>query len=136
MWWLKIFSWFSGLDIAGLAGKAVEAYSKSKDTTVALDEHDTELVKAHLEASIQEEDINASVLKAEQGSFITRMIRPLGILPFIIYIWKLVVWDKVLGLGVTDPLNAWLYGIAGTMFGSYYIGNEVRKSIITYANRK
>ena len=32
------------------------------------------------------------------------MIRPLLALPVIIYLWKVIVWDKVLGLGTTDAI--------------------------------
>ena len=32
------------------------------------------------------------------------MIRPLLALPVIIYLWKVIVWDKVLAWGTTDPI--------------------------------
>jgi hypothetical protein len=33
------------------------------------------------------------------------MIRPLLALPVIIYLWKVIAWDKVLGLGTTDAIG-------------------------------
>jgi hypothetical protein len=33
------------------------------------------------------------------------MIRPLLAFPLIIYVWKVIVWDKVLGWGSTDPIT-------------------------------
>jgi hypothetical protein len=32
------------------------------------------------------------------------MIRPLLALPVIVYLWKVIVWDKVLGWGTTDAI--------------------------------
>ena len=44
------------------------------------------------------------MLIAEQGRWYTAIIRPLLALPVIIYLWKVIVWDNVLGLGSTDPI--------------------------------
>lgn len=129
LWIVKLFS---GLDINGLVGKAVDVYSKSKDTQVTLDDHEKDLIEKQTQLAVREEALNADIIKSEQGNWLTRSIRPLFALPFVIYIWKLVVWDKVLGLGVTDGLNNWLYGIAGTIIGSYFVGSEIRRTIVTY----
>jgi len=37
---------------------------------------------------------------------VTAIIRPLLALPVVIFMWKVIVWDKVLGLGSTDALPA------------------------------
>lgn len=43
-------------------------------------------------------------------------------LPFAIYIWKVVVWDVVLGWGTTDPIRgdvaSWANLIIGFIFGA------------------
>jgi hypothetical protein len=46
-----------------------------------------------------------AVIIAEQGRWCTAMIWPLLALPVIIYLWKVIVWDKVLGLGTTDAIG-------------------------------
>ena len=42
--------------------------------------------------------------------------------PLVIYIWKVVVWDIVLGLGTTDPIRGqvadWANTIIWSIFGS------------------
>jgi hypothetical protein len=41
------------------------------------------------------------------------MIWPLAALPVVIFLWKVIVWDKVLGWVSTDPLT----GDVGTWAG-------------------
>jgi hypothetical protein len=38
-----------------------------------------------------------ALILAEQGRWYTAIIRPLLALPIIIYLWKVIVWDKVPG---------------------------------------
>ena len=37
-----------------------------------------------------------------------------------IYVGKLLIWDKVLGLGATDPLVGWIEITANLIVGSYF----------------
>lgn len=37
-----------------------------------------------------------------------------------IYFGKLLIWDKVLGLGITDPLAGWAQITANLVVGSYF----------------
>lgn len=53
---------------------------------------------------ISELEARRDVLIAEQGSWMTRWIRPALALPVVIFWFKLIVWDTVLGWGSTpDP---------------------------------
>lgn len=67
------------------------------------------------------------VLIAEQRHRVTRWIRPVIAAPFAIYIWKIVVWDKVLGWGVTDPLSAPFYEIMLVVLGAYFLARPFEK---------
>ena len=67
------------------------------------------------------------VLIAEQGSWMTRWVRPAFALPFVLYIWKIVLWDKVLGWGVTDSLSDNLTTILVTIVGAYFITRPFEK---------
>ena len=57
----------------------------------------------------------------------TRWIRPLFALPFIIYNLKVVVWDKVLGLGTTDVLSDQYWQLQMIVFGAYFITRGLGK---------
>jgi hypothetical protein len=37
-----------------------------------------------------------------------------------VYVAKLLIWDKVLGLGTTDPLAGWIEITANLIVGSYF----------------
>jgi hypothetical protein len=43
----------------------------------------------------------SAIIIAEQGRWYTAIIRPLLVASVIIYFWKVIVWDKVLGLGTS-----------------------------------
>lgn len=50
-----------------------------------------------------------------------KLFRALLVTPAIVLLWKIVVWDKVLGWGVTDPLGELLVYYVGAVI-SYYLG--------------
>lgn len=70
------------------------------------------------------------ILVKEKGSGTNALVRMLFAAPFIAYTWKLVLWDKVLGLGVTDKLSddltyIWL-AIVGFYFAQWLVGRTAR----------
>lgn len=136
MWWLKIFTWISGLNIGDLAKTAVSAYADKQDAGVKHDQISADLAAKSVELSVQEAQVNASIIIAEQGNRLTRLARPLIAAPFIIYLWKVVFWDKVLGLGVTDALGTNLDAIMGAIISSYFIGRTIEKTVSTIRNQK
>ena len=88
----------------------------------------TDHEKLEADQRIQELQAQQSVLIAEQGNWMTRWIRPAFALPFVIYNAKVVVWDKVLGLGVTDPLSAEFAQMQMVMIGAYFLGRSIEKT--------
>ena len=38
----------------------------------------------------------------------------------LVYYAKLIIWDKVLGLGITDPLGGWVLWAANLVIGFYF----------------
>ena len=91
-----------------------------------------EAIKAELGAQQEAR----AILIAEQGRWYTAIIRPLFALPFVIYIWKLVVWDKVLGLGSTDPLSPELWSVLTTIIAAFFIGRSAEKIASTFTSRR
>ena len=55
------------------------------------------------------------------------MRRPLFAFAFIIYVWKVVVWDKVLGLGSTDALSGDVAQKATVVLTAYFGGRSLEK---------
>ncbi|MCR4332284.1 MAG: hypothetical protein NUV34_06210, partial [Sulfuricaulis sp.] len=54
-------------------------------------------------------------------------IRPLFAFPFVVYNGKLVLWDKVLGWGTTDPLSAELFQIEMIIIGAFFLTRGAEK---------
>jgi len=67
------------------------------------------------------------ILLEETKHSSTRWIRPAFAAPFVIYNLKVIVWDKVLGWGVTDPLSQNMWWIEVTIIGFYFLGRPVEK---------
>jgi hypothetical protein len=64
------------------------------------------------------------------------MIRPLLALPVIIYFWKVIVWDKVLGLGTTDAIGGDVGVWAGMIVTTYVGGRSLEKIARTIWRRE
>jgi small-conductance mechanosensitive channel len=100
----------------------VAAYKAKLEAAGTKDAKAVELAIAEIEGEIAARSAAKEVIIAEQGRWYTAIIRPLFALPFVIYIWKIVVWDKALGLGVTlgslDPgMTSVLQAIIYSYFG-------------------
>ncbi len=67
------------------------------------------------------------VLVAEQRNRLTRWIRPAFAFPFIVYDFKVIVWDKVLGLGTTDALSPQFWQLQMIVFGAYFLTRPFEK---------
>ena len=70
------------------------------------------------------------LLMKEQDGWITRLIRPAFALPFIVYNMKIIIWDKVLRLGSTDPLSDNLYQVQMIVIGFYFLTRGIEKMIV------
>ena len=63
----------------------------------------------------------------EQGRWYTALPRLIFAGSFMIYTWKVVVWDKVFGLGVTDPLGGDVAQWAMIVLTAYFGGRSLEK---------
>jgi len=110
-----ILTWLKDLYVARLA--AANAQDKLA----------VELAVKEIEAEITaRKDANALII-AEQGRWWTAIIRPLAALPVVIYIWKVIVYDKVLGMGTTDPITGEVATWAGVIVTTYFGGRTIEK---------
>ena len=111
-----MFSWVLGLldPLGRIANRLQRAYEAKLRA-----QNDRERIAA--EVRIKQLEAQQRVLLAEQKSRLTRWIRPAFALPFIIYDFKIVVWDKVLGLGTTDPLSPEFWQLQMIVFGAYFL---------------
>lgn len=89
-----------------------------------------ELAQQQFALDRREAEVNADVVKAEQGNWMTRLPRPLIALAVVVLIWKLLVYDKALGqwtAGHTDPLGEDIWSVVKVIIISYFGGRTAEK---------
>jgi len=87
----------------------------------------TEQQRIEAEVTISQLEAQQKLLVAEQATRATRWIRPLFALPFVIYNFKVIVWDKVFGFGTTDVLSDQYWQLQMIVFGAYFITRGLAK---------
>lgn len=116
----KILSWLSGGAIDAIGRQLTHAYELK---LVA----DTDAKKLDAEKRIETLKAQQAVLITEQGNWVTRWIRPAFAAPFIIYNFKIIVWDKVFGFGTTDALSPEYWQLQMIVFGAYFLTRPFEK---------
>ena len=105
----------------------IAAYKAKLDAANTTDRVAADLAAKEIAAEIETRKQAAAVVLAEQGRWWTAIIRPLAALPVVIYIWKVIVIDKVLGLGTTDPISGEVATWAGVIVTTYFGGRTIEK---------
>lgn len=121
--WSLILSFIGGPVINGL----IAAYRERLAATNTQDRMALDLLQTEINAEIAARAEANKLLIAEQGNWLTRCIRPLFAMPFIIFAFKVVVYDKCLGLGVTDALDPHMWSVFNTVIVSYFGATAVER---------
>ena len=90
-------------------------------TRVELEKEKNTERRIELEGEVAALNAQQSVLIHTQQYFLNRLARFLLTVPIIVILWKLFIWDKVLGWGVTDPLGADLWDVLKIVMGGYFV---------------
>lgn len=110
----KLLTWLSSGGIAAIGEQLNKAYDAKLKAT---NDHE----KLQAEQDIARLEAQQAILLAEQGRWLTCWIRPVIALPFVVYLWKLVIYDKVLGWGTTDNLSTDLWQLMMVVVGAYFL---------------
>lgn len=113
-----VLKWLTGGGIAAIGTELRGAYEAKLRAT-----NDRERVEA--EERIARLEAQQSVLIAEQGRWLTAWVRPAIALPFVVYLWKLVIYDKVLAWGSTDNLSPELWNLMMVVMGAYFLTRPI-----------
>jgi hypothetical protein len=54
---------------------------------------------------------------------VTAWLRVIAAAPFLVYVWKLILWDKIVlaGTGTTDDLSPHLWYLALVVYGFLFL---------------
>lgn len=118
-----LLSFFGGPVITGLIDgyKAKLAAQNTKGRLAA------DLAMKEIEAEIDARKEARKIIIAEQGWWVTAVVRPLFAIPLIIFWWKIIIWDKLLGWGATDALTGHTEQWAMVIIGAYFVGRSGEK---------
>lgn len=130
-----ILQWLGGLLGGPFIKAALEAYRARLASDGNADQRTSDLYVRELMVEQRERELATRLLIAEQGRWYTALPRPLFAAAFVIYAWKVVVWDKVLGLGTTDPLTGEVAHWAMIVLTAYFGGRSLEKVARILARR-
>lgn len=132
-----MIAWLLSFLSGPLLSKLVDAYRARLDAAGKQDVLAVDLARAEIHAEIAARTAAKEIIIAEQGRWYTAIIRPLFALPFVIYIWKIVVYDKVLGLGITvGGLDANMKDVLTAIVYSYFGLAAVTRVTTVFGRRK
>lgn len=122
-----ILSWLASLLTGPLLNKALEGW-KAK---LAAD-NDAERIAAELatrELAVQQREIE--VQSEYRVASLGYWYEPDKLMGYAVavYVGKLLIYDKVLGLGTTDPLGGWIETTANLIVASYFAKRTVENAL-------
>jgi hypothetical protein len=86
-----------------------------------------DLAKKGMEVDLKLAELNQQITLAEEGRWWTALPRALVTYAFAIYVFKVVVWDTVLGWGSTPALHGDISVWAGWLMGMWFGGRTIEK---------
>jgi hypothetical protein len=122
-----ILGWLGNLLGGPFAKAAVDAYRAKLTADNTSNKIAADLAARELSVEQREAELATQTVIAEQGRWYTALPRPAFAFAFVIYVWKVVVWDKVLHLGTTDPLSADISQWAMIVLTAYFGGRSLEK---------
>jgi hypothetical protein len=122
-----MWQWLASFLTAPLIQGALDAYKAKLSAANAGDKIAADLAVKEIEAEIEARKQAATIIIAEQGRWWAAAVRPAWAAPFVIYTWKVVVWDIVLGLGSTDAVRGDVASLMMIVAGTYFSGRTIEK---------
>ena len=122
-----ILPWLGNLLGGPFAKAAVDAYRAKLSAENTSEKIAADLAARELAVEQREAELATQLVIAEQGHWYTALPRPLFAFAFVIYVWKVVIWDKVLGLGSTDALGGDVAQWAMIVLTAYFGGRSLEK---------
>lgn len=136
---IAILTWLGSFLSGPLLKGALDAYRAKLSNDNDSDKRTADLLARELAVEQREAEVNGQIVVAEQGRWYTAIVRPLFAAPFVIFLWKVIVWDKVLGKmtqGSTDNLSPDLWQWGGIVLTAYFAGRSLEKAAAILKSRK
>lgn len=125
--WGLLLNFLGGPLLSKIVGGIIDGYKAKLASMNTTEAHAVDLAKTEIEGEIASRQVEASIIRQEEGRWWTALPRPLFAFIFVIYLGKVVVWDKVFALGSTDPLSPELSGIEMIIITGYFGSRTIEK---------
>ena len=109
------------------AKAALDAYRARLSAENASEKITADLAARELAVEQREREFGVAIGARGTRPLVYGASRPLFAFAFVIYVWKVVVWDKVLALGSTDPLSGDVAHWATIVLTAYFSGRSIEK---------
>lgn len=107
--------------LLGLVDPISRIAGKIADARLASIQASTDRERIEQEERVKALEARRDVLKSESDGRVNGIIRALLAAPIVVFLWKVIIWDKVLALGTTDDLSENLWYVAMMVLGFYYV---------------
>jgi hypothetical protein len=107
--------------LLGLADPISRISKSIADARIAATQAATDKERVEQEERVRGLEARRGVLEREADGKINQIIRALLAVPVIVFLWKVIIWDKVLALGTTDDLSENLWYVTMMVLGFYYV---------------
>jgi len=106
--------WITGGGLTGIASELRKA---------KLDQLNAENNETRITAEVTIEQLQArqAALIEGRGAWVSKVVQAAYAAPFVLYNAKVVIWDKVLGWGTTDPLGPFETNLGLIVVGFYFL---------------
>lgn len=131
-----MWAWLAQFLTAPIVNGFIDAYKARLDVENSQDRTAADLAAKAIAAEIEARKSAIAIIIAEQGRWYTAIVRPLLAAPVIIYLWKVIVWDKVFGFGTTDPILGDVGTWCGMIVTTYVGGRSLEKIANTIWSRR
>jgi hypothetical protein len=122
-----VLGWLGNLIGGPFAKAAVDAYRAKLTAENTSEKIAADLAARELSVGQREAELATQTVVAGQGRWYTALPRPLFAFAFVIYVWKVVVWDRVLALGSTAALTGDVAQWAMIVLTAYFGGRSLEK---------
>lgn len=110
----SVIKFFTGGGLSTITDALTKAHSDRLNA-----DNDTQRIAADI--SIAQLTARQNVMINSKWSWMSVLVRASIVAPFILYRWKLIVYDKMLGLGATDGLSEQMLQIEMLAYSFYFL---------------
>jgi hypothetical protein len=135
MWFAPLLKWLAGVFAGPVLDDLLKGYQAKLAAGNTSERIAADLAARELAVEQRERELAVQQNIADEGRWWTAAPRAIACWAFAIFIAKCVVWDKVFGLGSTDPLTGSLDTWAGWLMALWFGGRSAEKVARIIARR-